>query len=193
MTDSPITLFNRWWDEAKKDSPLKHPNPVCVSTINDDGYPSGRFVDLKAADENGFVFCTYLDSAKGTDINRNPKVALTIWWDHVGYQIRVLGKAAPLSSEKRDDYWVNRSRDAQITTSAFKQSNILTDATHLSRKFENARAIFDGIDVPRPENWGGYIIAPVSIEFLTLRDTRLHLREYFEAENGVWKKELLQP
>ncbi|WP_223229869.1 pyridoxine 5'-phosphate oxidase C-terminal domain-containing protein [Pseudoalteromonas piscicida] len=47
--------------------------------------------------------------------------------------------------------------------------------------------------MPRPKNWGGYCINPISIEFLTFAKTRLHLRESFERNGGQWKKQWLQP
>lgn len=54
--DNPITKFENWWQEALINSPLQQQSAVCVSTIDEDGFPSGRFVDLKSASEKGFVF-----------------------------------------------------------------------------------------------------------------------------------------
>ena len=83
--DNPVSKFRNWWQKALYDSPLKQKSAVCVSTVNEDGFPVGRFVDLKSVGEDGFVFCTYLHSAKGKHIAHTPKVSMTVWWDHVGY------------------------------------------------------------------------------------------------------------
>jgi hypothetical protein len=91
--ESPMEKFTQWWEAALVQSPLNQKSAVCVSTVGQDGMPSGRFVDLKGADEDGFTFCTYLDSAKGAEIRENPNVALTIWWDPVGYQGVQIGTA----------------------------------------------------------------------------------------------------
>lgn len=41
--------------------------------------------------------------------------------------------------------------------------------------------------------WSGYCIRPISIEFLTFTERRLHIRElYSRVENG-WIKSYLQP
>ncbi|APS43776.1 hypothetical protein AVI51_11580 [Piscirickettsia salmonis] len=52
---------------------------------------------------------------------------------------------------------------------------ILIDQFHiLEKKFHNEK-------VPRPKNWGGYQVKPTSIEFLTFKENRLHLREFFQS------------
>lgn len=191
--DNPIVQFGKWWEVAKKDSPLQQKSAVCVSTITQDGFPSGRFVDLKAADEKGFTFCTYLDSKKGKEIEANPKVAITIWWDHVGFQVRALGTAEALSDEEALKHWASRSRDAQITTLSCSQSKELKNEIDLQRQVESTKKEYDGNTIPKPTNWGGYIVAPNSIEFLTFKKSRLHLRELFTLADGVWSKMLLQP
>ena len=193
MMHDPIARFKKWWEHALSNSPLKQKSAVCVSTIDADGFPTGRFVDLKAVDASGFTFCTYLDSNKGDDIRRNPKVALTIWWDHVGYQLRVVGTASQLNDTLALEYWDTRTRDAQITTSCFEQSSALEAESHLLLKFEKTKAAFSQSPIPKPASWGGYLVAPVSIEFLTFKQSRLHLRELYEVDGDGWKKSLLQP
>lgn len=189
--ENPITKFNEWWALARQYSPLKQKNAVCVSTIRADGFPSGRFVDLKAMDENGFKFCTHFESNKGLEIARNPKVAMTVWWDHVGLQVRIVGIAEQISVEESIRYWLERSRDSQIATVVSKQSRELDSG--LEERIKVATREHEGRSIPKPDNWGGYAVKPVSIEFLTFKDSRLHLRELYRVEAGRWQMELLQP
>lgn len=191
--ESPIIKFKNWWQEALADSPLQQKSAVCVSTINENGFPTGRFVDLKAVSENGFVFCTYFDSAKGEHIAHNSKAAMTLWWDHVGYQIRVVGTAEVITAAEADGFWQTRSRSAQLTTTAFDQSERLDSEDGLEKRLQEVSSKLAGQTIPKPGNWGGYCINPVSIEFLTFRESRLHLRELFEHKGNVWIKQLLQP
>lgn len=191
--DNPITKFASWWQEALADSPLQQRSAVCISTIDANGFPTGRFVDLKAVNESGFVFCTYFDSAKGRHISREPKTAMTIWWDHVGYQIRVVGLTQLIADAEADSFWQSRSKSAQLTTTAFEQSEPLNCENELTTRLEESAAQFADRPVPRPNNWGGYRIKPISIEFLTFRESRLHLRELFEIKDDGWVKQLLQP
>ena len=191
--DSPINKFKVWWQESQVYSPLNQKNAVCVSTIDESGFPSGRFVDLKAVSDKGFVFCTYLDSAKGKQISHNPKSAMTFWWDHVGYQVRVIGHAEEIPEVEADSFWETRTRSAQLTTTAFDQSAPLESESILATRLEKASVEFEGQSVPRPKNWGGYIVKPVSIEFLTFRESRLHLRELYEYTDNYWNKQFVQP
>ncbi|KID56345.1 pyridoxamine-phosphate oxidase [Pseudoalteromonas luteoviolacea] len=189
----PIDKFKVWWQESQVGSPLNQKNAVCVSTIDKSGFPSGRFVDLKSVSDEGFVFCSYLDSAKGKQILHNAKSAVTIWWDHVGYQVRVIGHAEEISEAQADAFWEARTRSAQLTTTAFDQSALLESESLLATRLKKASMQFDGAPIPRPQNWGGYIVKPISIEFLTFRESRLHLRELYTRTDGCWEKQLLQP
>lgn len=191
--DNPISKFESWWKEALTDSLLQQKSAVCVSTIDENGFPAGRFVDLKSVSEAGFVFCTYFDSAKGRHIARDPKTSITIWWDHVGYQIRVIGSAQVITAAEADCFWQTRSRSAQLTTTAFDQSEPLHSEDELATRLHEASVKLVDQPIPRPGNWGGYCIKPVSIEFLTFRESRLHLRELFEYKGNGWIKRLLQP
>ena len=194
--DNPIVKFNQWWQQAVNDSPLNQKSAVCVSTVDENGFPQGRFVDLKRADESGFVFCTHLDSAKAQHISKQPKVAITAWWDHLGYQVRIIGLARPLPHSEADFYWRTRNRGAQLTSLAFSQSTPLNgDASALAEKFEQADNAHPESEISRPEDWGGYSVQATHIEFLTFANTRLHLRELYqfdEVKQG-WQKQLLQP
>lgn len=191
--NDPIAKFNQWWQLAIADSPLQQKSAVCVSTIDSAGFPQARFVDLKAASEQGFVFCSYLDSNKGQEISANDKVAITAWWDHIGYQIRIVGIAKQLEQGQALEYWHSRNRGAQLTTTAFEQSKPLDHEQQLEQKFTAIEQRLAGSEVPMPTDWGGYIVEPISIEFLTFAETRLHLRELYQISDKGWQKSLLQP
>jgi pyridoxamine 5'-phosphate oxidase len=193
VMENPFEKFNELWGNALLNSPLQQKSAVCISTIDSNGYPSGRFVDLKAVNDLGFTFCTYLNSAKGQHINENSKVALTLWWDHVGYQVRVLGVAQTIGEQEAVTYWKTRSKEAQLTTIAFEQSQPLANEGELKAKVEAITKQYINSDVPKPSAWGGYCIKPQSIEFLTFRESRLHLRELYTMNENVWIKSLLQP
>jgi pyridoxamine 5'-phosphate oxidase len=191
--ENPFEKFNTWWKSALTNSPLNQKSAVCISTIDSQGFPSGRFVDLKAVNELGFIFCTYLNSAKGEQLKENSKIALTLWWDHVGYQVRVLGVAEPINENEAVAYWKTRKKEAQLTTTAFEQSKPLANEEELQFRIEEISEQYLNSEVPKPSAWGGYIIKPQSIEFLTFRESRLHLRELYTLKEGSWSKSLLQP
>lgn len=190
----PIEQFKEWWAKAIAEAPIKHRVAICVSTIGDDGYPNARLVALKSVDADGFCFCTSYDSVKAQEIERNPKVALTAWWDHVGFQVRVVGTAEKLSRDVAIEAWNSRSRDGKIATLAFHQGEPLTDFSTLQQQFDAAKeSLKSQAEIPIPEQWGGYCISPIRIEFFCFRENRCHERELYERVGGEWKSSLLQP
>jgi len=195
MTENldPILKFNNWWQQALENSPLKQKSAVCISTVDDLGFPQARFVDLKLADESGFVFCTYLDSPKGKQLADNNKIAMTAWWDHMGFQVRVVGTCEPLAESKAQLYWQKRSRSAQLTTQCFEQSALMASPEILQSRLEAQTQHFTDTDIAKPDNWGGFVIVPHSIEFLTFAESRLHLRECYNKHNDGWQMGYLQP
>jgi pyridoxamine 5'-phosphate oxidase len=190
---NPIEAFNAHWTRAVANSPLRQKSAVCVSTIGENGFPNSRFVDLKVADDRGLVFCTYLDSAKGRDILCNPKVGLTVWWDHIGIQARFQGICDRIANDEADIHWHSRSRDAQLTTTTFRQSEPLSHPAALRASLDEARLQHHGHEINRPTNWGGFRLSPVFIELLEFSEDRLHIRTCYLRAGEIWNVSYLQP
>ena len=190
---SPMDAFNELWKQSLQHSPLKQKNAICVSTIDKDGFPNSRFVDLKEADEQGLVFCTSLESTKAQDIARDPRAGMTIWWDHIGIQVRFQGFCTLISDEETDAHWRTRSKDAQLTTISFQQSKPLDDLALLSRRFLAAKMEYAGKEITRPGSWGGFRLAPTSVEILEFKEDRLHARTLYVRRDGIWNVSYLQP
>lgn len=193
MTGEIIDKFQAWWRQARADVALQHKGAACLSTIDAHGFPNARFVDLKAVTADGFVFCTAVDSPKAAELQRCPRAALTLWWENLGYQVRVQGAATRLASSQAEPYWQARSREAQLTTLCSQQSQPITSSQLLRERLAALRTSLGEADIPMPANWGAYVIAPVSVEFLSFQGDRLHLREHYFLNAGGWTCQLLQP
>lgn len=191
--NSPMMQLSEWWATAKKNSPLNIKSPVCVSSINQDGYPSGRVVDLKAVDEHGVVFCTSYNSPKGQQLEEDNRVALTAWWDHAGMQIRIIGDAERITDAEADTYWQSRNQDGRITSVSFEQSAKANSIQEVEEAFSKAKTDLSDAEIKRPAAWGGYRVRPIEIEFLKFRQDRLHERELFTKSVEGWEKTILQP
>jgi len=193
VTEDPIQIFQNWYTEATQNSPLQHPKAVCVSTINPEGIPEARFVALKAVSKTGFTFCSSLNSAKSIAISLNSHVALTFWWDHIERQVRVKGTAKRILDEDADKYFQERHRDAKLTSVVSEQSTLLKNPARLEQKLQEVKKQLEDKEIPRPDNWGGYCIKPISIEFLRFQTNRFHNRILFTCNQGKWSRQLLQP
>ncbi len=55
------------------------------------------------------------------------------------------------------------------------------------------QAQFADDQVPRPEYWGGYRVAPMAIEFWQGRPNRLHDRLRYTRSDSGWLIERLSP
>src|SRR5687768_11663739 len=125
LADDPLVQFDRWFEVAVAQSGTRMPEAACLSSVDDDGYPDGRIVLLKARDDTGFVFYTNLRSAKGRSLAARPRAALTFFWEKLGRQVRVQGDVEPVSDAEADAYFASRPRGSQIGAWASEQSSVL--------------------------------------------------------------------
>lgn len=196
MTD-PFALFSAWFAEAEASEP-NDPNAMCLATATPEGAPSARMVLLKGLDGpevpgRGFVFYTNLESRKGAEIAANPRVALLFHWKTLGRQVRVEGRAAPVSPEEADAYFASRARLSRIGAWASRQSRPLGSRAELEAAVEAFDSRFPGEDIPRPSHWSGFRVTPERIEFWRDMPHRLHDRLLFTRDGEVWRSELLYP
>lgn len=189
----PLKKLDDWWQKAKLNSPLNQKNALCLSTIDEHGFPNSRFVDLKSIEPNGLTFCCCYDSPKGKNIKNNPRVSLTMWWDHVGYQIRMQGIATEADENLSSLFWASRTTGAKIATHGLYQSEEIDSALAITEKCQQSEQLFQNKSIPRPDNWGAYIVEPRSIEFLQFKQNRNHIRELYTQDQSSWRKVLLQP
>ena len=187
LGSDPIAQFDAWYRQAGTDV-------VCLVTATKEGVPTGRMVLLKGHDQRGFAFYTNFESAKGRDLAANPRAALVFNWPPER-QVRVTGSVTRVGHDEAEAYWRNRPRASQLSAWASRQSEVIDSRHTLERRVAELDERFPG-EVPQPPFWGGYRLAPETIEFWHHRDDRLHDRlRYRRAEhnNNGWIRERLAP
>jgi pyridoxamine 5'-phosphate oxidase len=190
----PVQLFRIWFAEAELYEP-NDANAMSLATVDENGLPDVRVVLLKDMDEDGFVFYTNLNSAKGEELLASRKAALNFHWKSLRRQVRVRGLVSKVPDAEADEYFATRPRGSQLGAWASNQSHpmesrdkLIEDAFALDKKYE-------GQDVPRPPHWSGFCVTPLSIEFWINREFRLHDRRVFRRGSPAadWEIERIYP
>jgi pyridoxamine 5'-phosphate oxidase len=189
----PIWRFALWL-KAAQDANLPEPTAMTLATASGAGVPAARMVLLKDFDGRGFVFYTNMESDKGRDLAENPRAALVFYWAPLERQVRVTGEVVRVSAAESDAYSVSRSREARLGAWASRQSRVIPSRQALEARLAEYEALYAGEAIPRPPYWGGYRVAPRTIEFWQGRPGRLHDRlRYVRQGDGGWVIERLAP
>ncbi len=190
---NPLEQFAVWFQEAKNNPEIKLPDAMCLSTVDEKGFPDARMVLLKGFDESGFVFYTNFNSPKAKSLLRVPQAALTFYWEKLKRQVRIRGTTKKVSEIEADAYFKTRPRDSQIGAWASDQSATLDSRATLEKKFQEFSKKFEGAEVPRPKHWGGFRLVPSQIEFWTECPNRLHDRFLYIRSPKGWAMQRLAP
>lgn len=194
LPENPMELFQKWFHEADAHDTSEETNAMTVSTIGLDNFPKNRIVLLKRFTWEGFIFFTNYDSEKGKAIQNNPNVCLSFFWHVLERQIIIKGVAEKLAENLSDGYFESRPDGSKLGAWASNQSEVIDTREDLDNKLKSMEEKFKNIEIPRPKNWGGFIVKPVSIEFWQGRPNRMHDRIRFSLQEDYnWKIERLEP
>lgn len=189
----PIRQFEKWFAQAGN-AGLAEPTAMALATATSDGRPSVRMVLLKGVDARGFVFFTDYRSRKGEELGANPRAALCMWWDVLQRQVRIEGAVSRISVAESVKYFVTRPHGSKLGAWASFQSSVLQAREVLEKEVARYFAKYpEGSDVPLPHHWGGYRVAPESIEFWQGRESRLHDRIVYARAGESWAIRRLAP
>jgi pyridoxamine 5'-phosphate oxidase len=68
------------------------------------------------------------------------------------------------------------------------------DRAALDERYREAATRFGEAEVPRPDQWGGYLVTPHTVEFWQGRVGRMHDRlRYRRGDGAAWVVERLAP
>lgn len=193
LPEDPFQIVANWLKDAKNAEMLE-PNAMFLATVSTDMKPAGRVVLLKQLD-HGLVFFTNYSSRKGQHIADNSNVAATFFWDKLERQIRVEGTVEKISRTETEQYFNSRPVGSRIGAIISPQSQIISSRQVLEDQYK----VFESrpeSELVCPDNWGGYRILPLYIEFWQGRSSRLHDRIVYERQDStqsIWETHRLAP
>ena len=188
-----IAQFSAWWTDAVA-SQLLDVNAMTLATASQAGEPSARTVLLKGFGPDGFVFFTNYESAKAQQLEENPRACLLLFWAELERQVRITGGVTRVPRDESEQYFHSRPFESQIGAWTSAQSRVVPSREALESRYAQLAAEHAGLTVPLPPFWGGYRVAPETIEFWQGRTSRLHDRLLYTREaDGSWSRARLAP
>lgn len=149
---------------------------------------------VKEADVDGFVFFSNYASRKGAELATNARAALLFYWDPLGRQVRIEGPVERTSAAESAAYVRSRARASQLSALASPQSAVIESREQLEGSVAELAVRYEGAELPLPDSWGGFRLAPETFEFWQHREDRLHDRlRYTRGPRGRWVVERLAP
>jgi len=193
MSLDPIVQFERWFQAVLMEA-VDDPTAMVLSTVDERGHPDSRVLLLKGIEQNGFVFYTNYNSAKGHQLALNGYAALNFYWPSMMRQVRVRGLIAKLSHAQSCAYFATRPRGSQIGAMASQQSQVILNRAQIEADYHALAKQYTHEVLPCPSHWGGYLLVPEQMEFWQGRDDRLHDRvQYLRQDDGTWNMCRLAP
>ena len=194
IKENPMEQFRDWFLDAEQNSKISEANAMAISTLEEDGCPRSRMVLLKSFTWEGFIFYTNYDSRKGKAIESNHKACLHFFWPDLERQIIIKADLEKQAPNLSDGYFHSRPKGSQLGALVSPQSQVIPNREFLEEKLTDLETEFENREVPRPENWGGYLAKPYEIEFWQGRPNRLHDRIIYELQADFnWKISRLAP
>tara|TARA_B100000609_G_scaffold186572_1_gene171336 strand:- start:326 stop:976 length:651 start_codon:yes stop_codon:yes gene_type:complete len=192
LDTNPLEQFNIWFQIAI-DAEVNEANAMAISTISKEGTPRSRYVLFKDIVEDQLVFYSDYESSKGQEMEQNPNISGLFFWPELHRQIRLEGIVSKTSDEVSDSYFASRPRGAQLSAIASSQSSEIEGRETVEDRIKELEKEFDGKDIPRPDNWGGYAIDISFWEFWQGRRSRTHDRFIYVKNDNSWEITRLSP
>jgi pyridoxamine 5'-phosphate oxidase len=191
----PFELFTTWYNDAAA-TKLIEPNAMSLATATPDGRPTVRTVLLKSVDASGFSWFGNYESRKGRDLDANPWASLNFWWSPLQRQVRIEGPVTRVTPEESDEYYASRPRGSRLGAWVSPQSHPIPDRAFLENRLAALEVEYADHDPQRPPYWGGWLLAPLTIEFWQGAPHRLHDRLLYARTSpaaATWSISRLAP
>lgn len=193
LAADPFKQMQLWLEQAKQ-AELKDATAMTLATSDHNNLPDARIVLLKQLDERGFCWYTDYSSHKGQQLAHNPQACLLFHWRELDRQVRVQGRVEKINGTEADQYFASRPLQSRLSAAASSQSQTITSRDELEQKVAQLQQQYND-HIPRPTDWGGYRLLPISFEFWQGRENRLHDRFGYVRDDAdsSWLISRLQP
>lgn len=191
----PIKKLDRWiQDEREEGAP--NPQQAVLSTADIHGVPHSRVVAIREITSQGLLFFTQRNTRKVTEMNLNPSVSLTFWFELLLREVIIEGMIETLSEAENEHYWQSYPREAQIRFHSYAPTS--AEPIGSKQELEEKRTMFqqscaDQL-IPISPLYCGFRLKPNRFIFYTYRSDELSdVLEYTRLNQNEWSEKLLSP
>jgi pyridoxamine 5'-phosphate oxidase len=188
---------------AAREDAREHEDPMTnlgtLATVDDAGQPWARTLAVREIGPEGVLLTASSLSPKWTQLNRDPRAELVLYYGTLGRQFRIQGWIEAASEEAREKLWCQLSRSSQLVERLYRpdrrQSSPLPSREQLLDWLVEEAAIHpEDAAIPAPESFLALLLVPKRVELWTgSYEDRLHHREEALRGGDGWKRHLLVP
>ncbi|AWB85032.1 pyridoxamine 5-phosphate oxidase [Corynebacterium liangguodongii] len=131
LPDDPFELFTQWF-HAAVEAGCEDVRAATVATVDENGVPDARVMNLMELSDKGFSFGTGAHSTKVEQLTDSPVAALNFWWQPMNRTVRVRG-AARLDEHSTEGFHIWRVEPVRLE---FFQAVDARNATRVEYAFE---------------------------------------------------------
>lgn len=192
LNADPVGSFVDWYNDARKSE--QNPEAMTLSTVDQKlNRPDSRTVLFKGMVGPNLTFYTNYLSQKARELDDNCEACVLFYWHVTKRQVRIQGRVKKMDAGESDKYFKNRDRQSQLASYISEQSSPIEDKAVLLKKMEETDKKFQGKEIPRPVNWGGFIFEPYEYEFFVYGEFRINDRFLYKKSHNEWIITRLQP
>jgi pyridoxamine-phosphate oxidase len=189
--EDPLLQLGEWIEEARAQS-LAQPGSAAFVTVDADGHPSARTVNLKRLEGDALVFTTALWTRKARDVEANPNVALLFQWPALGRQVHVMGRAEQADRALAEELFSERDLFHQLQTVVSRQGEPIDDLGPIRERLGHLPEVQETAPACPPD-WGALRVRPETVELWSEAEDRIHERRLFARDGDGWALTLLAP
>ncbi|MGH3165234.1 MAG: phenazine biosynthesis FMN-dependent oxidase PhzG [Trebonia sp.] len=186
----PLALLRGWLAQALIRG-IREPYSLALATADARGRASARIITITETTDTGLVFLSHDCSQKGRELAATGWASGVLYWRETGQQIVVSGLVRKLTGAESDALWHARPVPLHAMSVASRQSEPLADVAALRERARRLAA--QGVALPRPQRFWGYLLEAATVEFWCASPDRLHRRLRYDRGPDGWRTTRLQP
>ena len=191
---SPIQLLNKWLEEEKALG-AQYAYHAVLSTQGINNHPHSRITAIREVTEQGILLFTQRKARKVKEIENNPKISLTFWFERHAREVIIEGQAEFLAEEQNAIYWANNPKSAQIRFCSYAPTSGLpiNDKQLLENKRCEIASSYQHHPIPLSPDYCGILIKPERFVFYASQLDELSDVWEYQMREGIVIKTRLSP